>query len=45
MFLAPRHEVAILHERGFDQLIQHVVHRVADEARVDHERVAIDPCR
>ena len=41
MRLAPRHELAILHERGFDQLIEDVVDRVSDEPRVEHERVAI----
>src|SRR6516165_9439456 len=41
MLLAPRHEVAILHERGGDQLSGHGVDRVPDEARIEHERVAI----
>src|SRR5471030_400920 len=38
---APRHELPILRDRGVDQLIEHVVGRVADEPCVEHERVTI----
>jgi hypothetical protein len=36
-----REELAILRERGLDQSIQHVVFGVINDARVEHERVAI----
>lgn len=37
MLLAPRQEVPVFQERGLDQLIEHVVNRVIDEARVERD--------
>ena len=37
----PRHELAVLRDRGLDQLIEDVIGAVADELRVQHQRVTI----
>jgi hypothetical protein len=39
--MAPRDEVMVLHRHRFNELIELVVHRVTDEARVQHVPVAI----
>src|SRR5579859_4919031 len=39
VLLPPHDELAILHERGLNQRIEHIVHGVADETRVEHECV------
>ena len=41
MLGAPREEVAIFGNRRVNQLIDDVIGRVADETRIEHERVAI----
>lgn len=41
MIGAPHEEVAALREHGLDQLIEDVIDGVTNDARVEHERVAV----